>query len=461
MSSTPLMAAKSISRRFEKTRRQEWNYLLEWIYRFGPNEYYYRDPDSTQFERFSKSGLREKLQADGCPEYLSELKLGDQERHIMTDQFFGELFSEAKTVAYAGPLAGYDVGFREYNGTKILVTQAIWTCVHDDLEEGDWSGLRGILERMWGPDQIDYVYSWLQRVIRVMRSRIPSPIQFFAFGGPPDSGKTWFQEVVLDWFLGGHECPSQFMDGDTPFNSKLFRVPHLMLSDQDGSPSIQKRRKFGGYIKRITSNKGLECHGKFADAITLDPIRVPTCSFNTSPAERIKILPPLDDDIQDKMIITKVHYGKMPLPTATAEQELAFRQWTQAQLPALAWWLLNGYVPPADIILDSRFGIKGYCHPEIEEHLFEMSPERKVRDFIDDIVFADGRDQGWKGTASDLEKLLNKDDEARAFLRRQSGRFSDILVSLERAAPERFKRKKNNGQRLWVIEPPSASANRD
>jgi hypothetical protein len=251
------------------------------------------------------------------------------------------------------------------------------------------------------------------------------------------------------------------MDGDTPFNSKLFRVPHLMLSDQDGSPNIQKRRKFGGYIKRITSNKGLECHGKFQDSITLDPIRVPTCSFNTSPAERIKILPPLDDDIRDKMIITKVSYGKMPLVTATADQELEFKQWTQAQLPALAWWLLNEYVPPADIILDSRFGIKGYCHPEIEKHLFEMSPDRRVRDYIDDIVFADGKDEAWKGSAADLEKLLNKNEEAKAFLRRQTGRFSDILVALERAEPERFMRKKNNGQRFWMIGSPAPSALED
>lgn len=63
---------------------------------------------------------------------------------------------------------------------------------------------------------------------------------------------------------------------ETRRSTPSYFVCHLMLSDQDGSPSIQKRRKFGGYIKRITSNKGLECHGKFADSITLDPVRVPT-----------------------------------------------------------------------------------------------------------------------------------------------------------------------------------------
>jgi hypothetical protein len=457
---------ESMFDRFRTERRDELNDLLERIYKTGPKEYYYCDMDSNdaysaRFERFSKNDLREKLEAFGFPFCLRRYEYWGGEGRVERDKFFEELFSEIKTVDYAGPLAGYLGGFREYNGAKILVTRANWTCIHDELEKGDWSGLRGILERVWGREQIDYVYSWLQRVIRVMQSRSPSPIQFFALGGPPDSGKTWFQEVVLDGILGGHECPSQFMDGDTPFNSKLFRVPHLMLSDQDGSPNIQKRRKFGGYIKRITSNKGLECHGKFQDSITLDPIRVPTCSFNTSPAERIKILPPLDDDIRDKMIITKVSYGKMPLVTATADQELEFKQWTQAQLPALAWWLLNEYVPPADIILDSRFGIKGYCHPEIEKHLFEMSPDRRVRDYIDDIVFADGKDEAWKGSAADLEKLLNKNEEAKAFLRRQTGRFSDILVALERAEPERFMRKKNNGQRFWMIGSPAPSALED
>lgn len=150
--------------------------------------------------------------------------------------------------------------------------------------------------------------------------------------------------------------------------------------------------------------------------------------------------------------------GRTGLQTATAEQEQEFKRWTQAQLPAFAWWLLNEYVPPADIILDSRFGIKGYCHLEIEKHLFEMSPERRLRDFIDDIVFTDDKHHPWKGSASDLEKLLNKNEDARAFLRRQSGRFSDMLAALEHVEPARFKRKKNNVQRFWVIEPPGTSA---
>jgi hypothetical protein len=461
----PAKEEKKPESRRERLRRERHETLKgydESIYKLGPNEYYYQDVwESEDFKRFSKRELREAI---GFPYYIPQRDFPSEDGlGLEVDRFFEELFNRVKTVDVADPLAGYIAGYREYNGIKILVTKGSYTYVHLELEEGDCSGLRGILERMWGPmdqDQIHYVYTWLRRVIQAMRSRTPIPIQFFALGGPPNSGKTWFQEVILDCILGGHESPSQFMDGNTPFNSKLFRVPHLMLSDQDGSPSIQKRRKFGGYVKRITSNKGLECHGKYDDEITLDPIRVPTCSFNTSPAERIKILPPLDDDIRDKMIITKVSPGKMPLPTATAEQELEFKKWSQDQIPALAWWLLNKYEPPVGIVLDSRFGIKGFCHPDIEKHLFEMSPERRLRDFIDDILFADGK-QAWKGSSSDLEKLLNRNEDARAFLRRQTGKFSDMLVALERAEPDRFKRKKNNGQRFWVIEPPGTSSSED
>jgi hypothetical protein len=183
----------SISERFRNQRLEERDDLLEWIYKTGPNEYYYRDPDEAQFERSSKKELKEKLEALGAPSYLDRI-FGDKDskdRRLESDRFFEELFSEVKTLDYAGPLAGYEAGFREYNGTKILVTRGNWTCLHDELEEGDWSGLRGILERMWGPEQIHYLYSWMQRVIQAMQSRSPIPIQFFAFGGPPDSGKTW------------------------------------------------------------------------------------------------------------------------------------------------------------------------------------------------------------------------------------------------------------------------------
>jgi hypothetical protein len=127
--------------RFRTERGDELNDLLECIYKTGPKEYYYCDINSSdaysaRFERFSKNDLREKLEAFGFPFCLRRYEYWGSEDRVERDKFFEELFSEVKTVDYAGPLAGYVGGSREYNGTKILVTRANWTCIHDELEKG-------------------------------------------------------------------------------------------------------------------------------------------------------------------------------------------------------------------------------------------------------------------------------------------------------------------------------------
>jgi hypothetical protein len=116
--------------------------------------------------------------------------------------------------------------------------------------------------------------------------------------------------------------------------------------------------------------------------------------------------------------------------------------------------LLNEYTTPPNIALPDRFGIKGYCHPEIEKHLLELSPDARVQDYIHDRLFSGGLNQAWRGTAEELGKKFNT-EEGRKLLRSIKGRLADVLSRLEKAYPEEFKRKKNNGQRFWVIEHPA------
>ena len=126
--------------------------------------------------------------------------------------------SSTYRVDYAGPVAGRKAGLREFNGTKILVTQDPKLVTPG---RGDWSGLREIFERMFGPDQIDYYYSWLRRVLQGALSGKAISIHFFAMCGPVNCGKTWLQEAVISEMLGGYSSPNQYMSEGTPFNSSV------------------------------------------------------------------------------------------------------------------------------------------------------------------------------------------------------------------------------------------------
>jgi hypothetical protein len=84
-----------------------------------------------------------------------------------------------------------------------------------------------------------------------------------------------------------------------------------------------------------------------------------------------------------------------------------------------------------------------------------MSPDARVRDYILDTLFSRGQNQTWRGTAEELGKKLST-EEGRKLLRSVKGRLADVLSRLENVYPEQFKRKKNNGQRFWVINPAPA-----
>lgn len=437
----------------EEKRMRNWKVYADSFYRLGKGSFYAEeenDDGSKEYAPLTESEAKSRLLSDGFVDYLRPTYRENSSFVNAEIKEFLAHISSRNEVDYAGPLAGRFSGLREFNGTKILVTQNSKLI---EPEKGDWSGLGDIFQRMFGLDQIDYFYSWYRRVLQAVLSGNSSALHFFAMCGPVNCGKTWLQEAVISEMLGGYGSPNQYMSEGTAFNADLFRKIHQMLSDAKGSTNFEKRRSFATFIKDIVANGGHRCHGKGETAIELDPTWAVTCSCNTSPIDRLRILPPLDDDIRDKMIITRINEGKMPMNTADPEDKEAFRLWTKDQLPAFAWWLLNDYTIPAKIALPDRFGIKGYCHPEIEKHLFDLSPDARVRDYIHATLFSRGQKQEPQtGTADELVQRLNT-VEGRKLLKAAKGRWADVFARLERAYPEEFKRKKNNAQRLWCIVP--------
>ena len=450
MSYVPLTRLSSDA---EEQKDYVWRSRLPYTCRLDKGLYYF---DETNYETdemlsvpYTEAEAKAKLLREGLLDYLSNSDKG--QAAIVNAQLkeFLAYVSANNKVDYAGPLAGRFQGLREFNGTKILVTQNPKLVIE---EKGDWSGLGNIFQRMFR-DQIDYFFSWYKRVLQSVLESDSASLHFFAMCGPVNCGKTWLQEAVISEMLGGYGSPNQYMSEGTSFNADLFSKPHQMLSDAKGSSSFEKRRAFGSFVKDIVANTGHRCHGKGEKAIELDPIWVATCSCNSSPIDRLKILPPLDEDIRDKMIITLIHPGRMPMDTAQPQGKEAFRLWTKNQLPAFAWWLLNEYAIPAEIALPDRFGIKGYCHPEIEKQLLELSPDARVRDYIHDTLFKKGQNQPWRGSAEDLGQKLNTPEGRKLFRSTKRG-VADVLARLAVAYPEGFKKKKNDGKRFWIIDPP-------
>ena len=210
--------------------------------------------------------------------------------------------------------------------------------------------------------------------------------------------------------MGGRSAkPYQFMTGGTDFNSDLFGAEHLMVEDEQASTDIRARRHLGSQIKNVTVNEEQRLHAKGRDAIIVRPLCRLTISLNDEP-ENLMVLPPIEDSLEDKIIILRAHKNPMPMPTQTIEQRRAFWGLLMAELPAFLHFLTEWEIP--EHLRSERFGIAHYHDPDILREIDALAPEFKLLSLIDTAIFLDGSNE-WTGTSEELERMLTADEGAK------------------------------------------------
>jgi hypothetical protein len=356
-------------------------------------------------------------------------------------------------VEYAGSLAGYFKGIYEINGKRILVKDSPRLI---EAKHGEWPLLRGIIRNMLGDEQQLYLFGWIKFGFEALASGKRRVGQAMAFVGPADCGKSLLQNLLTDIFGGRSAKPHAFMSGATNFNGDLFCAEHLMIEDETSSTDIRARRNFGTRIKDITANTTNSCQAKHRQAITLDPFWRLSISVNDEP-ENLMILPPIDDSLQDKIILLKADRHPMPMPSVSDQEREAFIGALRAELPAFLYFLIHEWQMPPDLV-SQRYGITHFHHPDILEALGTLAPETQLLEIIDTELFGSVASGTWEGSAIELQRELTKDpssvrQEARQLLsfRVACGTY---LGRLQKLCPERFKSEHTRKGNIWTIEPP-------
>jgi hypothetical protein len=357
-------------------------------------------------------------------------------------------------VHYSGALAGYNAGIYQMGERRILVIESPRII---QPSSGAWRTLQTfILGLLNDPqfDQVSYLYGWLKVAYEALRSRQRRPGQGLVLAGVCDCGKSLLQNVIT-LILGGRSArPYQFMSGLTPFNSDLFEAEHLMIEDEQASTDIRARRNLGAQLKNLTVIDWQRCHAKHRVAISLTPFWRLSISVNDEP-ENLMVLPPIDDSIEDKLIILRASKSPMPMPTMTLEQRKAFWETFESELPAFLAHLIQWQIP-AELSSD-RFGIAHFHHPEILRTIDNLAPEFRLKNLIDDQLFKDG-DDTWQGRSEQLERLFTAEDSACRFEARRLFTFNTAcgvyLSRLAKKEPERFSYDRTSSARLWTIKAP-------
>jgi hypothetical protein len=361
-------------------------------------------------------------------------------------------FQREFDVDYAGSLAGYRRGVYELNGKRVLVKDSP---VLIEPTPGGWPLLKRIIRNMLGAEQEIYLFGWLKVAVESLYSGKFRVGQALALAGPKDCGKSLLQNLFTDIFGGRSAKPHRYMSGDTPFNGELFCCEHLIVEDDQPSTDIRARRNFGTKIKEITANVTQSCHPKHRQAITLTPFWRLSISVNDEP-ENLMILPPIDESLQDKLIILKAAKHPMPMPSVSDREREVFMAALRAELPHFIDFLTRWEIPGH--LISQRYGITHFHHAEILEALGTLAPETKLLELIDTVLFASVAPGVWEGSANELERELTKDSSQ---VRREATQLLSFPVAcgtylgrLQKLNPSRFESKHTRSGNQWTINPP-------
>ena len=397
----------------------------------------------------SEAQLRRWLKQQGKSPVVN-VKAGETLSEI--EEMLIESESE-KRVFYAGPLAGWPSGTHEMDGGLVLVTAQPKLL---DPAPGEWPVLGELLENLLVDeesqvDQRPQFYGWLKHTLESLYNAWWSRGLCMVLAGDPECGKSLLVDVVKVLMGGRCAKPYRYMIGQDGFNEEMFEAPLLIIDDENADTGIKARRHFSAEIKQIVANSTGRCRGMHQKAKTLQPLwRIMVC-VNMEP-DNLLVLPPVDDDIADKLMLLKAYKRPMPMPVRTQAEQRVFWERLEREMPSFVHWLLNDHDIDED--LGGRFGIKAWHHPEILRVLDEMSPFMRLHQLIEQAIL--GKQACWSGTPTELEQELKREDnglakDERGWVPQPAwlGRHLERLY--RRFGASRYDQVRRGDKRVWTI----------
>lgn len=427
----------------EEVKAQKGQLLLPSYYFQAPRNTWWSKDSSGVFTEYPLSHIRALLLQGGLRGSLI-----DGERVSPCDLHLIALRHE-HNIQWAGELAGFAQGVHEIHGTKILVTKGPRLV---RAQKGEFRTLQKLLTQLLG-EQLEYFYAWMKSALRSLFKGYPfRPGQALALAGKSGCGKSLLQGLITELLGGRAGKPFQFLMGETGFNEDLISREHLMLEDEASSTDIRKRIFFGTQLKNLIANDMIRCHPKGSKGMYLSAFSRVTVSLNDEP-ENLMVLPPITDDLKDKIILLKATPATFPFGMDNLKARDEYRKTLSEELPAFVAFLSSWKMPQR--LSNQRYGCIAWQNPELLEVLRTTQPELRLLEFLELLKPWGVDNEPFRGSAAELETLLLEKDKTgrvRDLLRFHSA-CGTYLGKLARHFPERFKRLRGKDNlAIWWID---------
>lgn len=308
-------------------------------------------------------------------------------------------------INFAGPLAGHPRGIHNAGGAKLLATVSPHII---KARPGSWDTIRAVLEGLLddpdvGKVQVEILLAWLKIARESLVSNRRRPGQAIGLTGPRGGGKSLLIDLI-EAALGGRRAnPYAYFIGRTNFNADLAGAELLAVDDEAGSTDIRSRRTLAANIKSCLFSGNVRVEGKHKQAFNFRPCWRMLLALNDEP-EALLVLPPITEDIGDKITLFRCHKRPLPMPAHTLDEREAFFATLVSELPGLLAWLESWEIPQQ--LREERCGVRWFHHPAILAALNELSPEGQLIGLIDTAHASGALPLPWVGTAADLKGIL-------------------------------------------------------
>lgn len=307
-------------------------------------------------------------------------------------------------VEWAGAIAGHKRGVQgDISGRRILITTAPQMPAP---EVGPTQVLDGLLLQAFPDDEHRAVFmGWLATRYRAVRSGVHIPGPMLVLAGDVKAGKSllaWLAGQVLGGRVG---FPYAAWCGGHQWNDDLVGCELLLIDDAVSSTDIRHRRNLGAMFKEAVYAPAVQLRKRHTSSTTVRPVWSVMVCCNSTP-EALRIIPPLDADLVDKVSLLRVARITPPVCTSSPEGRRRLQEMIRAELPAFAARLVGFEVPAR--LHDNRSGILAYRDPDLAAAVDAESPESRLEELIR-LAIQDSalwRDLPVVLTASEVESRL-------------------------------------------------------
>lgn len=299
-------------------------------------------------------------------------------------------------VQWAGAIAGLPQGMTmDHNGLPMLVTSQANTPVP---AAGECEVITDILQQAFpDPNQFLIFLGWLSLRYKAVMDHKHVPAPMLVIAGEVNSGKSLIGSTIVEKILGGRSAnPYVAWSGGMLWNDDLIGSELLLIDDTVASTDIRSRRDFGAAFKEAIYPNKVAMRKRNCSTIHIRPVwSVVVCCNNTP--EALQIIPPLDSDLEDKVILLSIHKIRPPVDTSTPAGRRRLEAMIEAELPAFAHALMKFEIPES--MRDSRSGIVAFRDQELRDAIEQHSPAKRLLELLESAT----KDRGiWFDLPADL-----------------------------------------------------------